>query len=55
MPKYKAWVVYKQYYKIEFDANSWEEAREEAGNIELDVDNPDEYDVEIYDLEEIKA
>lgn len=53
MPKYKAWVIYKQYYKVEFDAASWEDARDQAGDIEVDIDNPDEYDVEIYDLTEV--
>ena len=53
MPKYKAWVIYKQYYKVEVDADSWEEARDQVGDIEVDIDNPDEYDVEIYDLTEV--
>jgi len=53
MPKYKAWLVYKQYYKMEFEATSWEEARELARDIKVDVDNPDDYDVEIIDLEEV--
>jgi hypothetical protein len=53
MSKWKAWVIHKQYYKVEVDANSWEEAREKAWDVEIGDRKPDDTDMEIYDVEEV--
>ena len=56
MSKYTAWIIRKQYYKVEVDADSWEDARDKIQNldIELDIDKPDDIDWDIYDIEEVK-
>jgi hypothetical protein len=53
MPKYEGYIVKKEYFKIEVDANSWEEAKERAWDADL-WDEPVDTDWEIYDLEEAK-
>jgi hypothetical protein len=53
MAIYKGWVIKKEYFLIEVEANSWEEAREKAWDADLD-DEPVDIDWEIYDIEEIK-
>ena len=53
MKKYTAWVIRKQYFKVEVEANFWEEARDKALFHEVDIQNPDDVDWDIYDVEEV--
>ena len=50
--KYQGWVIRKEYFKVELDAGSWEEAREKMWDFEI-VDEPVDIDWEIYDVEEV--
>ena len=52
MSKWQGWVIRKQYFKVEVDADSWEEARDRMLDSEVDIDNPDDIDWDIYDVEE---
>jgi len=54
MKKWSAWVIHKRYYKVQVEADSWEEAREKVWDVEVDTDNPNDTAMEIYDVEEIK-
>jgi hypothetical protein len=54
MKTYTAWVIHKHYYKVEVEAGSWEEAREKTWDVDLNGKEPDDVDVEIYDVEEVK-
>jgi len=54
MGKYKAWVIHKQYYKVEVEADSWEEAKDLVWDVDVSGRKPDDYDTEIYDVEEVK-
>lgn len=53
MKKWNAWVIHKRYYKVQVEADSWEEAREKVWDVEVDTDNPNDTDMEIYDVEEV--
>ena len=55
MKKWAGWVIKKQYYKVEVKADSWEEAREKLWDCDITGEKPDDYDMEIYDIEEIKT
>jgi hypothetical protein len=50
--KYQGWVIRKEYFKVEVEAGSWEEAKEKMWDVEL-VDEPVDLDWEIYDVEEV--
>jgi hypothetical protein len=52
MAKYTAWVIRKQYFKVEVEADSWEEARDNALSVDVNIDEPDDIDWDIYDVEE---
>jgi hypothetical protein len=52
MAKYTAWVIRKQYFKVEVEADSWEEARDNALGVDVNIDEPDDIDWDIYDVEE---
>ena len=54
MPKYEAWVIRKQYFKVQVEADTWEDARDMALDVEVNTEEPDDIDWDIYDLEEIK-
>ena len=54
MKKWSAWVIHKKYYKVEVEASSWEEAKDRVWDVEVDTENPDDVDVEIYDIEEVE-
>ena len=51
MKKFSGWIIRKEYFKIEVEANSWEEAREKIYEAEIE-DEPVDIDWEIYDVEE---
>ena len=53
MAKYQGWIIHKQYFKVELEAKSWEEAREKIWDVEVDFNNPNDVDSEIYDIEEV--
>lgn len=53
MAIYKGWIIKKEYFLIEVEADSWEEAKDNAWSADLD-DEPVDTDWEIYDLEEVK-
>jgi hypothetical protein len=52
MPVYQGYVIRKEYFSIEVEADSWEEAKEKAWDVEV-YDEPVDIDWEIYDLEEV--
>ena len=54
MAKYQGWVIKKQYYKVEVEADSWEEARKQMWDFDANWAKPDDFDTEIYDVEEIE-
>ena len=49
MPKFNGWIIRKEYFKVEVEANSWEEAREKVWDVEIE-DEPVDIDWEIYDV-----
>ena len=54
MAKYQGWLIHKQYFKVEVEAESWEEARDLIWDEEIDWSNPDDMDSEVCDIEEVK-
>jgi hypothetical protein len=54
MKKWTGWVIKKRYYKVEVEADTWEEAREKLFDFNEDWAKPDDWDTEIYDVEEAK-
>ena len=54
MKKFSGWVIKKEYFQIEIDADTWEEAKEKAWDSEIDSE-PAEIDWEIYDIQEVKT
>lgn len=56
MNKWKGWIIKKQYYKVEVEADTWSEAKDKIGEVDINdlaQDGATEFD--IYDLEEIKV
>jgi hypothetical protein len=51
MATYTAWVIRKQYFEVEVEADSWDQARDLALDQEVDTDNPDNVDWDIYNCE----
>jgi len=49
--KYQGWIIRKAYFKVEVEADSWEEAKEKMWDAELS-DEPVDIDWEIYDVVE---
>ena len=54
MKKWTGWVIEKQYYKIEIEAETWEEAKDKAWEFNVNWAKPADFDREIYDIEEYK-
>lgn len=52
MKKWKAWLIHKDYYKVEVEANTWEEAKDAVWGVDVNGREPDDVDVEIYDVVE---
>jgi hypothetical protein len=52
MPKYQGYVIRKEYFKIEVEADSWEDARDAVLDSDVE-DEPVDIDWDVYDLEEI--
>lgn len=53
MSKWEGWVIRKEYFKVQVEADSWEEAKDKMWEAEIE-DEPVDIDWEIYDIEEIK-
>jgi hypothetical protein len=51
MPKYQGYLIRKEYFKIEVEADSWEDARDMVLDAEV-KDEPVDIDWDVYDLEE---
>jgi len=54
MKKWEAWVIRKQYFKVQVEADTWEDARDLALEAEVNIEEPDDIDWDIYDIEEVK-
>ena len=54
MKTWTAWAIHKQYYEIEVEADSWEEAKDKVWDVDLNGKEPDDVDVEIYDVAEVE-
>jgi mannitol/fructose-specific phosphotransferase system IIA component (Ntr-type) len=52
MPRYEGYVIRKEYFRVEVEADSWEEARDKAWDCYAE-DEPVDIDGEIYDLAEV--
>jgi len=52
MKKWSGYIIRKEYFKVELEADTWEEAREKAWDFEV-TDEPVDIDWEIYDIEEV--
>jgi hypothetical protein len=53
MKKWTGWVIRKAYFKVEVEADTWEDACDSALEAEVNIEEPDEIDWEVYDIEEI--
>jgi hypothetical protein len=51
MKKWTGWLIRKEYFKIEVEADTWEEAKDLVGEAEIE-DEPVDIDWEVYDVEE---
>jgi hypothetical protein len=54
MKKWSGYAIRKEYFKVEVEADTWEEAREKAWDSEV-TDEPIDIIWEIYDIEEVLA
>jgi hypothetical protein len=54
MKKWTGIVVRKEYFRIEVEADTWEEAKDKLWDAEIE-DEPVDIDWEIYDVEEVTA
>lgn len=50
--KYQGYVIRKEYFKVEVEADNWAEAKDKMWDIEI-TDEPVDIDWEIYDVEEV--
>jgi hypothetical protein len=51
MKKWTGWLIRKEYFKIEVEADTWEEAKDLVGEAEIE-DEPVDIDWEVYDVVE---
>jgi len=51
MKKWTGWLIKKEYFKIEVEADTWEEAKDLVEEAEIE-DEPVDIDWEIYDVVE---
>ena len=54
MKTYQGWIIREEYFKVEVEADSWEEARDKIWDVEIE-DEPVDIDWEIYDVNEMEA
>ena len=52
MATWNAILVRKHYYKVQVEAEDFESAQREALSLDVDIEQPDDIDWDIYDLEE---
>lgn len=52
MPKYSGFIVEKRYFKVEVEADSWEEAEKQIWH--CDLENVFDTQWDLYDLEQVK-
>jgi hypothetical protein len=52
MKKWTGWVIRKQYFKVQVEADNYEEAEDAMLSTEVNIEEPDETDWEVYDIEE---
>jgi len=53
MPKYQGYVIRKEYFFMEFDADDLDHARDKIMELEIE-DEPVDIDWDFYDVEEIE-
>jgi hypothetical protein len=51
--KWEGWVIRKQYFKVQVEADTWEDACDAALETEVNTEEPDDIDWDIYDIEEV--
>jgi hypothetical protein len=54
MAKWNATVVYKQYFEVEIEADTWEQAKDSIPYENLSYHKPIDAEWDIYDLDEVK-
>lgn len=54
MAKWNATVVYKQYFEVEIEADTWEQAKDSIPYENLSYHKPIDAEWDIYDLNEVK-
>jgi hypothetical protein len=54
MKKWDGWVVRKQYFKVQVEADTWIEAFDAALDVKVDTDNANHIDWDVCNVEEIK-
>lgn len=54
MPKYQGYYKHTQYFKIEVEANSIEEAKDKMWDVEIDWSGCSDMDNDIVEIEEIQ-
>ena len=52
MATWNAWLVRKQYFKVQVEAEDFKSAQREVLSADVDTEQPDNIDWDIYDLEE---
>ena len=52
MPKYQGYVIRKEYFKVQFDADDFDDAQDKIMEVEIE-DEPVDIDWDFYDVEEI--
>jgi hypothetical protein len=51
--KWEGWVIRKQYFKVQVEADTWEDAQDVMLSTEVNIEEPDEIDWDVYDIEEV--
>jgi hypothetical protein len=52
MPKFQGYLIRKEYFKIEVEAEDWSDAKDKILDAEID-DEPVDIDWDVYDIEEV--
>ena len=53
MPKYQGYVIRKEYFKVEFEAENIDDANDKIMEVEIE-DEPVDIDWDFYDVEEVQ-
>lgn len=54
MKKWEGYVIRKQYFKVQVEAEDWSEAKDLMLEADVNIDEPDDIDWDIYDIEEVE-